>query len=295
MADMRNELLNLFLDHKHNGKQIYDFELKGFLSDQVDGDYSLCPPLYRYSPANYWNIRNLETKRINLTAINKLNDVFEGLPRDTNSDELNGGVDFAYIKAFSENNGSNLMWSHYADEFRGMCVKYEFDNTVHQDSLSLKYLFPVIYSDERLVDCKFSRIGKDLATMRSDLKDGVGSDDYFFLQDTIALTLSKGVEWAYEKEWRISIGTLYLENGPVDPDEDEEDSVPIFPNKIVPFDFASAVYMGVNMIEDIKSHIAEIVDKLNEDRTKQRRKKIELFETGFDGSSYGIICKTYCR
>ena len=33
-----------------------------------------------------------------------------------------------YITAFSENNKSLLMWSHYADSHKGICVEYSFDD-----------------------------------------------------------------------------------------------------------------------------------------------------------------------
>ena len=40
--------------------------------------------LYRYSKADYFNIRNFETGKIKLTSNGVLNDIFEGLPQGIN-------------------------------------------------------------------------------------------------------------------------------------------------------------------------------------------------------------------
>ena len=80
--------------------------------------------------------------------------------------------EYSYIGCFSEVNKSLLMWSHYADNGKGICVEYCLT------SIDTSYLFPVFYSDEMY---EFSI--KDL--------------------HTLVRNLIKAKDWEYEQEWRI--------------------------------------------------------------------------------------------
>lgn len=88
------------------------------------------------------------------------------------------------ISCFSESYESLLMWAHYANNHRGMCVEYELTEIKKQLGFSP---VPVIYSDERV---KFSFINQD--TLETDL-----------VRVFIESITSKSSEWGYEKEWRI--------------------------------------------------------------------------------------------
>lgn len=48
-----------------------------------------------------------------------------------------------YVGCFSERNDSLLMWSHYGDEHRGLCIGYNLHDLIKKYNC-----FPVIYSDE---------------------------------------------------------------------------------------------------------------------------------------------------
>ena len=62
--------------------------------------------LYRYMPANYYNIRNFEKERIHLSTNGNFNDIYEGLPASTIEELTNQDLtplkDSAYICCFSE-------------------------------------------------------------------------------------------------------------------------------------------------------------------------------------------------
>ncbi len=79
---------------------------------------------------------------------------------------------------------SALMWSHYADEHRGICIEYD---TTDQDHPNLR---PVSYHATRAVKA-------------SDLARWKGADDAA-AKDRVLQTYfySKSSEWKYEKEWR---------------------------------------------------------------------------------------------
>ena len=88
------------------------------------------------------------------------------------------------ISCLSESYDSLLMWAHYANIHRGMCVEYELMEINKQLGFSP---IPVIYSDERV---SFHSINQDTLEVNS---------FRFFIE---SLT-SKSLEWSYEKEWRI--------------------------------------------------------------------------------------------
>ena len=85
------------------------------------------------------------------------------------------------VCSFSERNDSILMWSHYANEHKGICIEYDFKN----DNDIFNVLEPVFYAEA----------GFDLTP-------------YIFnvLENSRILKISaitKAKDWEYEKEWRI--------------------------------------------------------------------------------------------
>ncbi len=91
---------------------------------------------------------------------------------------------------------SPLMWSHYADQHRGVCVEYGVS------SLAAKKLHPVAYGDSRKV--KASQIRNWILNDDSDAQQTI---------DKISL-LTKSKEWAYEREWRL-LGPVGLNYSPI--------------------------------------------------------------------------------
>lgn len=97
------------------------------------------------------------------------------------------------VSCFSESCSSLLMWAHYANNHKGLCVGYRLLDFFL--SLSLP-VFPVIYSNNR---AKISSV--DLTAPR---KSAVQ-----FLTKSLS---AKSLEWSYEKEWRIICDTKALGN-----------------------------------------------------------------------------------
>lgn len=93
--------------------------------------------------------------------------------------------------SFAERNNNILMWSHYADKYKGACI--EFDTNII----------------EKTID-KLKRVdyAKDECEVREKIPlphDSLGdfSDEY---QNRVRRSLSyKAKEWAYEEEWRLIV------------------------------------------------------------------------------------------
>jgi Protein of unknown function (DUF2971) len=85
--------------------------------------------------------------------------------------------------SFSEVNDSILMWSHYADNHKGICIEYDFKNVSNRSSEN--ELYPIRY-EQRIV--------------KVDL-----SDDFDNIYVPLIASIVKSDSWKYEKEWRIVI------------------------------------------------------------------------------------------
>jgi len=91
--------------------------------------------------------------------------------------------DKTFITCFSEKNDSILMWSHYADRHKGLCIEYDFSSLENHDLLK-QFLFPVIYENTIFDATKFFIHSKILHNI------------------SYRAAITKSHEWSYEKEWR---------------------------------------------------------------------------------------------
>ena len=88
------------------------------------------------------------------------------------------------ISCFSEKDDSLLMWAHYANNHKGMCVEYE----LMKFNTQLQYTpVPIIYSKDRV-----HLESVDIVNVEKQISD------YF-----IKCLVQKSTEWSYEAEWRI--------------------------------------------------------------------------------------------
>ncbi len=161
--------------------------------------------LYRYrslkTPEEFEReVEAIEKGYLFCAAYMNLNDPMEGI--FTSSQTLRNSVQFHEIReaiidrkteigmcSFSEVNNHELMWAHYADHYRGICVAYNLSRLLKK--LEKNFTFVRIYYNE-----KAPTVGK---TNRE--------------RDTLAkMVLSyKNYRWLYEREWRMfgSLGEAY--------------------------------------------------------------------------------------
>lgn len=86
------------------------------------------------------------------------------------------------IVSLSESNNSILMWSHYADMNRGICIEYDFSH----DPRYQKTIFPILYLDNP-IDMSFLKVEKS----ENELMNSI-----------LLSAITKYKIWSYEKEWR---------------------------------------------------------------------------------------------
>lgn len=86
-----------------------------------------------------------------------------------------------HIGCLSEKNNSLLMWSHYANNHSGFCIKYSYKSLLQ---LNL-YPLPILYTKQI----------SDIATF-------VLNNNF---EGTKKALFEKSIEWKYENEWRIVI------------------------------------------------------------------------------------------
>ena len=167
-------------------------------------------------------LKTLKCNQVWLSACDSLNDPFEGqifyypddkddepLPEKYQKDGLKCYKDVKELlekdrdkfiqTSFSEDYTNNLMWGHYANGCLGYCVEY--------DVIDTDFLFPVVYTEKRVVAFGYSSdkkrekmISKSLAEiMRNFFAIGPGESISYMLY----LQSLKNAEWEYEKEIRL--------------------------------------------------------------------------------------------
>lgn len=158
-----------------------------------------------------------------------------------------------FISCFSEVNDSMLMWSHYTENHKGFCLKYNFKNTnnVGFDRKILHRLYPVLYR-------------KKLFDMSKYLMAAREKGQEMNRTATIYAAMCKSLDWEYEKEWRI-----------IDfpPNQNE--------GFIMPFYEAEAVYLGANMDAQHKFEIIEIAIQ----------KKIDVYQMRLKDDEFKLIAE----
>lgn len=249
------------------------------------------PTAYRFRSCSEFLIKSLEDETIGLTSPTNFNDPFDcpimGLLN--NDEKVSDLIRQAYndclkIACFSANTklpyyddnkqklvqeekqcGSmpeycnELMWAHYADSHKGVCIKYHFPNSLTQ-----------LADGKDGVMCYF----KDVSYSSQDLhqysgKDSINLYDAFFL---------KGEKWAYENELRL---LLFDVNGR-----------PGF-YSISAKNCIEAVYFGLKCPQERRDKIREILkDRIHEKvdlRGNKTQHAIEFYEMVIDKQHFGQV------
>jgi hypothetical protein len=149
--------------------------------------------LYRYRPLKNFDrdIESIKDASLHCAPFNTLNDPMEGFY--TSSKRLRESERYSFLKrliasnkallgicSFSEVHNNELMWAHYADQYRGICIAYNFaslqsnlDHNVEFIRLSYSEKAPTLHSKE---------------------------DADFLAKRALSC---KNYRWLYEREWRL--------------------------------------------------------------------------------------------
>lgn len=155
---------------------------------------------------------------------------------------------------------NTTMWSHYADNHRGFCVKYSLDFSDSPIQSVLKCgLYKIIYS---------AKISK--ASPREVMKLVYDGDDELKINEYLAKTIyraliTKSKFWNYEKEWRLIIA---------------RENFDILKDGSISFPFIEAIYLGCQIEDALKQHIVRFAVS-NNIAIYQAKKSSEKFNLEF--------------
>lgn len=153
---------------------------------------------------------------------------------------------------------NELMWAHYADSHRGICIKYKFPSNLTTSGTDQKNYVSYFKDVEYTSD--FKKISQ---------QDGINMKDAFF---------AKGKSWKYENELRF----LYC--NPTN--NDTHISLPIS-------DCIEAIYFGVKCPEKDKATIIKVLKdrkciSYDLDRNYEED-DIEFYQMRIDKEKFGVI------
>ena len=223
--------------------------------------------IYKYAPVNGYTLKNLILKKLWFNQVNQVNDVQEGLITFVNPDfkpskkaianfikKYNLEKDYVNnflknfdfvrfyrrhwrvfeiskyrISCFSKNNNGPLMWAHYADRHKGICLVYD-----------------------RNILLKNIRVGNpdvDFMTVVYGAKPNVAlleNNNTISFEADKQIISTKDKIWRYEKEVR-----LFYEV----PINSDEQSLPIGASPL------KAIIYGANIPNDDRDAVSEIILK----------------------------------
>lgn len=148
------------------------------------------PILYRYCPANAYNLLSVLNQEVYLMDATKMNDAYEGrvICKDSFYNylqlKIRGYQKHTYLKSFCAKRDDPVMWEEYGDQHRGICITYDL-NKLSETSPILGHLFPVQYSNVPFISVSPKKLE---------------NNPYFYLR--------KETKWEHECEWRL----VYLKN-----------------------------------------------------------------------------------
>lgn len=216
-----------------------------FSNEELDDIYSSTNPIYTTAKYIAKYDRNYQDKEEEFAKF-----VFDMVDKELKRilDPFRTAIQTGYfIVCYSEVKERILMWSYYAKDHSGFCIEYNFKELGPLHPLS-RILHPVIYTDE-LFDATYYLINPLVNNHRTNNLFGIYP------------SISKGREWAHEREWR----TVYP-FGPNARNEDRFIKVPCPKN----------IYVGSKASTENINRLREISEI----------KKISLYQMHLDEDSH---------
>lgn len=186
-----NDIINqkITTSHVGNFNDIYDGAVQIYSTDKEC--YSAAKSDYKRHTHSFAIRNSLKAKKEFLAASS-----FHYKRRSLRYLHYLDTLDFS-VACFSSKNNSTLMWAHYADSNKGLCIGYNF-NDLNQNSILKKIIFPVAYSKHPI---ELSKLFDDKVKKKVP-----------YPYDTAALcsALCKANCWKYENEWRLVFDSSYV-------------------------------------------------------------------------------------
>ena len=237
-------LVNDFQKCKKYSTQFFSQEAFHFFTKD-NNDNNICcsgTSFYQYQSLNLNTISNIQNSCVHFGEYSKFNDPADP-PIKLNSyfEPLHEIMKDIRIACFTTKNNNFLMWSHYADKHKGICIEYDIEAFLKREDT-----YPILFQKVRY---------KENLSFRDEGRLQV-SDPYTETQtiwDTniLGLFTVKPEEWKYEDEYRL-IG--YFTDKPslfsFDNNNTHTSSIPI-----------KSIYMG----KDISSTNRKIIENMIKD------------------------------
>lgn len=168
----------------------------------------------------------------------------------------------------AEENDNLLMWAHYADDHKGAVIKFECLPDIGN---SLCVAKKVKYVDKPPV----------LAEIDEYIESLVGEHEIDYGSLFIDLFISKSDHWNYEKEWRVFIPPIDMENPIVPKDSNGKEVfstlVDLYPKEI------HSIYLGCKMKEDIQNEIGNtLIDDFSHVQIYKSKKDERDYKLNFE-------------
>ena len=169
--------------------------------------------LYHFMPTKC-ALQAIERHRLKVANLNEVNDPYESLAVGFNShdrqesflDVSNFISDAFRVICFSELYENPLLWGHYADRCKGICLEFDVTEMVSENRQN--FFKKVNYIPERLsfdeTDIEFRGFSNE-----NNINVGMGT------KSVLKLLINKSHNWEYENEWRLVINRGALETDPV--------------------------------------------------------------------------------
>lgn len=196
--------------------------------------------LYKYVKLNYV-VDILDNHRLYLSDGKDFNDPFE--ITITNREKGNiSNIEGLHILSLTNSYRKKLMWSHYADSHKGVCLTVR----VPQD-----LVYPVCYSTKRIYED--SNINNIISLSQKSIKKNV-NNNFSLLNKYKKIAHIKDKKWSYEKEYRVVF------------DKDDEGGLIFEDGKWYMSVKTKNIYLGVNFDkndEKVKKNIIEACKRNN--------------------------------
>lgn len=143
--------------------------------------------LYNYTSININTIKSILNEQLWLSHTNSFNDPVDPSIKQFKKykEDYDYLLDSIKIGCLTTKNDNTLMWSHYADKHRGICIEYDIGKIYEKDNLiinKVNYNIPII-TNKSIADNEILEIDN--------------------INRLIELFSLKSNEWKYEKEYRI--------------------------------------------------------------------------------------------
>ena len=151
--------------------------------------------LYNYTSINKNTIKLIKNHGLWLSHTNNFNDPVDPSIKlfNRNSGGYNYLLDSIKVACLTTDNKNTVMWGHYADKHRGICIEYDIS--------------PLL--DKNKNDFLIRKINYDKTAIINENINNINSKELYDLILLMDLFSIKSKEWEYEDEYRV----LYYDRG----------------------------------------------------------------------------------